>query len=166
MLMMTSEALMALETAIRQAFRDGAVAYMRQVGYCIGTSFGQSLKEEGVAAGSVMEILPAATKSTGWGRLILTGDEQHWRRFVARVEGCPSCMLDRQGMPPLCDLLVGVINGLADEILESPHLVTETKCGYKTDNVCEFLVEQTSEQSEEQKYWATFVNFPWLRGRR
>ena len=164
MLMLTAGAWRNLNSALRQAFGEGAATYMHEVGYCIGISFGQDLKRNSPTAGAIMEILPSVGKSIGWGRWKFSGDVKAWKRFNAKVEECPNCMREQNGTPP-CDLLVGVLNGLADEILEGPHVVTETRCGNKSDGACEFSVEATAEKTEEQKHWASFVMFPWLRKR-
>jgi predicted hydrocarbon binding protein len=166
MLMLTSGAWVTLNAALRQAFGEGAVTYMHEVGYCIGISFGEDLKGKDWTAKAVMEILPAIGRSIGWGEWRFSGDTRSWKKFTASVHECPSCVSEQPGTPPLCDLLVGVLNGTADEVFGSPHIVTETRCGYKIDGLCEFLIEETSEKSEEQKHWASFVMFPWLRRRK
>ena len=132
----------------------------------MGTSFGQDLKREDWTAKGIMEILPSVGRSIGWGRWGFSGDEERWKKFNAKVSECPNCVYEQPGTPPLCDLLVGVLNGLADEIFQSPHVVTEARCGYQKDGVCEFFIEETAEKSEEQKHWASFVMFPWLRRRK
>lgn len=163
MVMLTSGAWVSLNSTLRQAFGAGASTYMHQIGYAIGTSFGQELKAGGAKPEAIMDVLPSVGKTIGWGHWSYSGDTKNWKVFNARVEDCPSCVYEQSGTPPLCDLLVGVINGLQDEIFASPHVVTETRCGYKGDGVCEFSVEQTREKSEEQRHWASFVMFPWLR---
>jgi predicted hydrocarbon binding protein len=155
-----------LNSALRESFGEGAQTYMHQIGYSIGTSIAQESKEKDASPSDTLKALISSAMFAGWGKFTITGDTTEGVRFTVKVENCPSCFVEQPGSPPLCDMLVGMINGLADEVFQKPHLVTENRCGYKKDNLCEFSVLQTHDKSEEQKHWASYVIFPWHRPKR
>jgi predicted hydrocarbon binding protein len=155
-----------LNSALRQSFGDGATAYMHQIGYSIGISIAHESRERNTPPSESLKILVSSAMFAGWGKFTIMGDTAEGIRFSAKVENCPSCFDEQPGSPPLCDMLVGMLNGLVDEVFRKPHLVTEYRCGYKKDNVCEFSILQTHDKSEEQKHWASYVIFPWHRSKR
>jgi predicted hydrocarbon binding protein len=156
-----------LNSALRQSFGEGATAYMHQIGYSIGTSVVQESREmENTPPSELLRIIVSSAMFAGWGKFTLQGDVEEEGRLHAKIENCSSCYYEQPGTPPLCDMLVGMLNGLADELIHKPHLVNEEKCGYKKDNACEFSIVQTHDKSEEQKHWASYVIFPWHRPKR
>ncbi len=158
---------LTLNSALRQSFGDGARVYMHQIGYAIGASVAQEFRANSSPPHSVlMKILPGSVMSAGWGKLAMTEDPKETISLTFKLENCASCSYDQHVTPPLCDILVRMLNGVVDEVFKKPHLVNEFRCGYKTDQVCEFSVVKTYAMPEEQKHWASYVIFPWHRSNR
>lgn len=162
-LVLSTEAWVTLGSSLRKAFGAGSPTYMRQVGYSIGVSLGHNIIGKPLSPSETYRAVPFLARVSGWGKVTYFGDTTNWTRYTARFENCPSCAEEQAGTPPVCDLLTGVVNGVSDEIFQRPHKVTEARCGYKKDSVCEFLVEATMEPTDEQKHWGTYVLFPWLK---
>jgi len=165
-MVLATEAWVTLGSVLRKAFGEGAPTYMRQVGYSLGVSLGHNIIGRALSPSDTNRAILLVARAAGWGKVTYSGDTEKWTRYTTRFEHCPSCAEDQTGTPPVCDLLAGVVNGIADEVFMKPHRVTETICGYKKDGVCEFLVEEIAEPTDEQKHWASYVLFPWLRRRR
>jgi predicted hydrocarbon binding protein len=60
------------------------------------------------------------------------------------VKECFFCLHARESEGPVCHVLVGLINGIADEVIGSAHRVVEGKCIAKGDAVCEVTLERLS----------------------
>jgi predicted hydrocarbon binding protein len=165
-MVLATEAWVSLGSVLRKAFGEGAPTYMRQVGYSLGVSLGHNIIGKTLSPSETNTAILLVARAGGWGKVTFSGDTERWTRYTARFENCPSCAEEQPGKPPVCDLLTGVVNGMEDEIFSKPHRVTETVCGYKKDGACEFLVEEIPEPTDEQKHWASYVLFPWLKSER
>ncbi len=58
------------------------------------------------------------------------------------VKGCFFCLHARESTEPVCHILVGLVGGMADEIIGTTHRVMEEKCIAKGDPACEILIER------------------------
>ena len=81
-------------------------------------------------------------RESGWGGFSLNSGDLNAGQAGITVKDCFFCLHARESTEPVCHVLVGLVGGMADEILDVSHRVTEQKCIAKGDGVCEILVER------------------------
>jgi predicted hydrocarbon binding protein len=86
--------------------------------------------------------LQALARESGWGQLALNSGDLYGGQAGIFVKECFFCLHARESTEAVCHVLVGLVGGIADEILGATHRVVEQKCIAKGDAVCEIFVER------------------------
>ena len=145
-----------------ETFKEGAIPFMFQIGYAVGSSFMEEMKKLDPNPEVILTKLPEVAAASGWGRFTITGDVKLGRDVTFSVSRCPFCHRIEHAETPICDFLVGVLNGLSDNLFQRPHEAKETKCIPMKSEVCEVTITEVTEKTAEQRHWGSYVLFPWL----
>jgi len=130
-----------IERELESTFITGAAVILQRVGYSYGRAVGRAAKRQELDPERAFEVMQELAKESGWGALSLnSGDLNAEARITMR--DCFFCLHARESTEPVCHVLVGLIGGMADEILNVSHRVAEEKCIAKGDKLCEILIER------------------------
>ena len=131
-----------IEKELETTFITGAAVILQRVGYSYGRAAGRAAKKEGVAPEGAFETMQALARESGWGGFTLNSGDLKSGTAGITVRDCFFCLHARESTEPVCHVLVGLVGGMADEILDVSHRVTEQKCIAKGDAVCEIMLER------------------------
>ncbi|MDA4123933.1 MAG: hypothetical protein OK438_00590 [Thaumarchaeota archaeon] len=131
-----------IEKELASTFMTGSAVILQRMGYSNGRYLGRLAKTREVAPQGAYEALQGFARELGYGEMRLVGGDLYGGQARILVKNCFFCLHIRDSTDPVCNLLGGVIGGVADEIIGSTHRVVEEKCVAKGDNICEFLVER------------------------
>lgn len=157
-----TETWVTLRRQLVETFKEGAIPFMFQIGYAVGSSFMEEMKKLDPNPEVILTKLPEVAAASGWGRFTITGDMKLGRDVTFSVSRCPFCHRIESAEAPICDFLVGVLNGLSDNLFQRPHEAKETKCIPMKSEVCEVTITEVTEKTAEQRHWGSYVLFPWL----
>jgi len=130
-----------IEKELESTFMTGGQVILQRVGYSYGRAMGRAAKRAEVTPEQTMDTMQTLARESGWGLLSLNGGDLLGGEARITVKDCFFCLHARESNDPVCFTLVGLVNGIADEIIGVSHRVTETKCISKGDAVCEILIE-------------------------
>ncbi len=125
-----AKAFRTIEEGLYRSFSTGAAVMLRQMGY----SYGKALagRQRSLESGSNIAIvadLQAVALAAGWGRVSLPGDPLSDNNLKIIVEDCVFCTHYRQDVgEPRCHFLVGLIQGVAEELFMNQFIASETRC--------------------------------------
>lgn len=129
-----------MEKELQTTFITGAAVILQRLGYSYGGAMGRAAKSE-VPPEHAFDVIQSFARESGWGTLALnSGDLFHGEARIT-IKDCFFCLHNRDSTEPVCHVLVGLVGGMADEILGVSHRVSEEKCIAKGDAVCEILIE-------------------------
>lgn len=131
-----------LEKELRGTFISGAEVILQRMGYSYGRYLGRYAKSKEKNAMQTFEALQGFARESGWGEMHLNSGDLSAGQAKIVVKGCFFCLHIRDSNEPVCNMLVGLVGGVADEIVGKTHRVLEEKCIAKGDAVCEILVER------------------------
>jgi len=131
-----------IENELASTFITGAAVILQRVGYAYGRAMGRAARTSEVAPEQAFDALQTLARESGWGQLSLNSGDLYGGQAGIVVRGCFFCLHARESTEPVCHVLVGLIGGIADEIIGGTHRVTEAKCVAKGDAVCEVMVER------------------------
>jgi len=131
-----------IEKELESTFMTGGQVILQRVGYSYGRAMGRAAKRAEVTAEQTMDTMQTMARESGWGLLSLNSGDLFSGEARIIVKGCFFCLHARESTEPVCFTLVGLVNGVADEIIGVSHRATETKCIAKGDAVCEILIER------------------------
>ena len=131
-----------IEKELRGTFISGAAVILQRMGYSYGTYLGRHAKSLGQTPEQTFESLQNFAKESGWGDMILSGGDLLSGQARIVVKGCFFCVHIRDSTEPVCNMLVGLVGGVADEMIGQTHRVQEERCIAKGDAVCEISVER------------------------
>lgn len=131
-----------IERELESTFITGAAVILQRVGYSYGRAVGRAAKQQLPEPERAFEAMQLLARESGWGGLSLNSGDLNSGEARITVRDCFFCLHARESTEPVCHVLVGLVGGMADEILGVSHRVTEEKCIAKGDNVCEILIEQ------------------------
>ncbi len=157
-----TETWLTLRRELVKTFKEGAIPFMFQIGYVVGSSFMEEMKKTDSNPEVILTKLPDVAAASGWGRFAIAGDVKLGRDVMFSVSRCPFCHRIEHTEVPVCDFLVGVFNGLSDNLFQRPHEAKETKCAAMKSEVCEVAITEVTEKSAQQSHWGSYVLFPWL----
>jgi two-component system, NtrC family, response regulator HydG len=132
----------SIEKELTTTFITGAAVILQRVGYAYGRSMGRAARNQNVPPESTFEVLQTLARESGWGQLTLNSGDLYGGQAGITVRECFFCLHAHNSEEPVCHVLVGLVGGVADEIIGSTHRVIEQKCIGKGDAVCEILVER------------------------
>ena len=132
----------SLEKELASTFTSGAAVILQRMGYSYGRYLGRLSKAKGQTPDQAFEVMQSFSTESGWGQMRLNGGDLNKGDARIVVKGCFFCANRAEGTEPVCNMLAGVVGGLADEILGVTHRVVELKCLAKGDSVCEITVER------------------------
>jgi len=130
-----------IEKELETTFVTGAAVILQRVGYSYGRAAGRAAKQEGLDPERAFETMQSLARESGWGGFSLNSGDLNSGTAGITVKDCFFCLHARESTEPVCHVLVGLVGGMADEILNVSHRVTEQKCIAKGDSVCEILIE-------------------------
>ena len=133
-----------IENELASTFITGAAVILQRVGYSYGRAMGRAAKQGEVGPEQAFEAMQSLGKESGWGTLSLSSGDLYGGQARIAVRDCFFCLHARESTEPVCHVLVGLIGGMADEIIGPQHRVTEEKCIAKGDAVCEIIIERVS----------------------
>ena len=131
-----------IEKELETTFITGAAVILQRVGYSYGRSVGRAAKKEGLDPEKAFEAMQSLARESGWGGFSLNSGDLNSGTAGITVKDCFFCLHARESTEPVCHVLVGLVGGMADEILDVSHRVSEQKCIAKGDSVCEILIER------------------------
>lgn len=131
-----------IERELQSTFITGAAVILQRVGYSYGRAVGRAAKKQLPEPERAFEAMQELARESGWGGFNLNSGDLNSGEARITVKDCFFCLHARDSTEPVCHVLVGLVGGMADEILDVSHRVTEEKCIAKGDNVCEILIEQ------------------------
>jgi predicted hydrocarbon binding protein len=133
-----------MERELQSTFITGAAVILQRLGYSYGRAVGGAAKKQGIAPEMAFDAMQTLARESGWGGFTLNSGDLYRGEAGITVKECFFCLHARESTEPVCFVLVGLVGGMADEILGVSHRVTEGKCIAKGDSVCEILVERLS----------------------
>jgi len=131
-----------IEKELATTFITGAAVILQRVGYSYGRAMGHAAKRAETPPEQAFEAMQALGKESGWGTLSLNSGDLYGGQARITVRDCFFCLHAREATEPVCHVLVGLIGGMADEIIGPQHRVVEEKCIAKGDAVCEIVIEK------------------------
>ena len=131
-----------IERELQSTFITGAAVILQRVGYSYGRSVGRAAKGQEIAPEQTFEVIQSLARESGWGGLSLNSGDLSRGEARISVRDCFFCLHSGEATEPVCHVLVGLIGGMADEIVGVSHRVLEEKCIAKGDAVCEILIER------------------------
>jgi two-component system response regulator HydG len=131
-----------IERELASTFVTGAAVILQRVGYAYGRAMGRAAKSNMTQPEEAFGALQTLAKESGWGQLTLNSGDLYGGQAGIVVKDCFFCLHAREATEPVCHVLVGLVGGIADEIIGGTHRVVEQKCIAKGDAVCEILIEQ------------------------
>ena len=131
-----------IEKELETTFITGAAVILQRVGYSYGRAAGRTAKRGGEVPQRAFETMQTIARESGWGGFSLNSGDLNSGTAGITVKDCFFCLHARESTEPVCHVLVGLVGGMADEILDVSHRVTEQKCIAKGDAVCEILIER------------------------
>lgn len=134
-----------IERELESTFITGAAVILQRVGYSYGRAMGRAAKKQEIAPEMAFDAMQSLARESGWGGFTLNSGDLNRGEARITVRDCFFCLHAKESAEPVCFVLVGLVAGMADEILGVSHRVTEEKCIAKGDNICEILIERLSQ---------------------
>lgn len=131
-----------IEKELETTFITGAAVILQRVGYSYGRAVGRAAKRQELEPEHAFDVMQNLARESGWGAFSLNSGDLNAGEAKITVKDCFFCLHARESPEPVCHVLVGLIGGMADEILNVSHRVVEDKCISKGDAVCEILIER------------------------
>jgi predicted hydrocarbon binding protein len=131
-----------MERELQSTFITGAAVILQRLGYSYGRAVGRAAKKQDLAPERVFEAMQTLARESGWGGFTLNSGDLFRGEARITVKECFFCLHARESAEPVCYVLAGLVAGMADEIVNVSHRVTEGKCIAKGDSVCEILIER------------------------
>jgi predicted hydrocarbon binding protein len=131
-----------IEKELESTFITGAAVILQRVGYSYGRAMGRGVKRQNVAPESTFDVMQSLARESGWGMFSLNSGDLYGGQARITVKDCFFCLHAREATEPMCHILVGLVGGIADEVIGATHRVSEEKCIAKGDAVCEVLIER------------------------
>ena len=131
-----------IEHELASTFITGAAVILQRVGYAYGRAMGRAARTGDTPPDEAFSALQSLARESGWGQLSLNSGDLYGGQARIVVRGCFFCLHAREATEPICHVLVGLIGGIADEIIGATHRVSEEKCVAKGDTLCEILIER------------------------
>jgi two-component system response regulator HydG len=131
-----------IEKELASTFVTGAAVILQRVGYAYGRAMGRAVKSNQTQPEDAFSAMQMLARESGWGQLTLNSGDLYGGQAGLIVKGCFFCLHAREATEPVCHVLVGLVGGMADEIIGGTHRVVEDKCIAKGDAVCEIVIEQ------------------------
>ncbi len=132
----------SLEKELSTTFISGAAVILQRMGYSYGRNLGRIAKSLEKTPEQTFDSLRDFAGESGWGKLVLNGGDLFGGQARILLRDCIFCLHIKDASEPVCHMLVGVIGGVADEMIGATHRVTEERCVGKGDQVCEIVVER------------------------
>ena len=131
-----------IEKELETTFITGAAVILQRVGYSYGRAVGRAAKRQGLNPEQAFDAMQSLARESGWGGFSLNSGDLNSGEARITVKDCFFCLHARESTEPVCHVLAGLVGGMADEILDVSHRVSEEKCIAKGDAVCEILIER------------------------
>ena len=131
-----------IEKELATTFITGAAVILQRVGYSYGRAMGRAAMNSETPPDEAFQAMENLARESGWGALSLNSGDLSAGQARIVVRECFFCLHAREATEPVCHVLVGLVGGLADEIIGPGHRVIEEKCIAKGDAVCEVMIER------------------------
>jgi predicted hydrocarbon binding protein len=131
----------SLEKELTSTFGSGAAVILQRMGYSYGRYLGTVAKAQGTTE-EALESLRRFSRVSGWGELLLNGGDLSGGQARLLMRNCIFCLHIEGANEPVCYMLSGLIQGVAEEVIGGTHRVFEEKCVAKGDAFCEVSVER------------------------
>jgi predicted hydrocarbon binding protein len=131
-----------IERELETTFITGAAVILQRVGYSYGRAAGRAAKRQELEPDRAFELMQELARESGWGAWNINSGDLNSGEARITVRDCFFCLHARESTEPVCHVLVGLVGGMADEILNVSHRVAEEKCIAKGDKQCEILIER------------------------
>ena len=131
-------------TAIRKGlfklFGSGAGLILLDIARSVGCEFASEEKKAGMPLQKFLDGLATRTYYAGWGSTVMTENDDG--SIHIKIKDCAFCN-DAEVNPNAggCFLL-GVVQGMFDQLMESPHAVKEEKCKTRGDAICHIVIQR------------------------
>jgi predicted hydrocarbon binding protein len=132
----------SLQKELASTFISGANVILQRMGYSYGRYLGNVAKARQVTAQEALESLQRFSKESGWGELVLNGGDLFSGQARLLMRNCIFCLHIEGAQEPVCNMLSGLIQGVAEEIIGADYRVIEEKCVAKGDAFCEVAIER------------------------
>jgi predicted hydrocarbon binding protein len=133
-----------MEKELATTFITGAAVIFQRMGYSYGRAVARDMKVAMQAEPSaVFDVVGKVARESGWGRISLNSGDLAGGQAKIVVKDCYFCLHVRDATEPVCHILVGLVTGMADEVLQANHRAVEERCIAKGDAVCEVTIERT-----------------------
>ncbi len=131
-----------IENELQSTFITGAAVILQRLGYSYGRAMGRAAKRQEIDPEHTFEVMQTLAKESGWGGLNLSSGDIYGGEARITVRDCFFCLHAKESTEPVCHVLVGLVGGMADEVIGVSHRVTEETCIAKGDALCEILIER------------------------
>jgi predicted hydrocarbon binding protein len=131
-----------IERELQSTFITGAAVILQRVGYSYGRAMGRAATKQEISPEQTFEAIQTLARESGWGGFTLNSGDLSRGEARITVRDCFFCLHARESTEPVCHVLVGLVGGMADEIVGVSHRVTEGRCIAKGDAVCEISIER------------------------
>jgi len=132
----------SLEKELTSTFGSGASVILQRMGYSYGRYLGNAAKAQGTSEEGVLESLQRFSRESGWGELVLNGGGFSSGQTRLLMRNCVFCLHIEGAQDPVCYMLSGLIQGVAEEIIGGDYRILEEKCVAKGDAFCEVSIER------------------------
>jgi predicted hydrocarbon binding protein len=131
-----------IEKELASTFITGAAVILQRLGYSYGRAMGRAAKVQQIAPGEAFGVIQTLAREAGMGLFALNSGDLFGGQAIITVKECFFCLHARESTEPVCHVLVGLVGGMADEIIGGNHRVVENKCIARGDAVCAITIER------------------------
>lgn len=131
-------------TAIRKGlfkhFGSGAGLILLNMARSVGCELASEEKKAGMPLQKFLDVLATRTYYAGWGSAVMTENDDG--SIHIKIKDCAFC--DKAEVDPNATgcFVLGVVQGMIDQLIESPHVVREEKCQTRGDRLCHIVIQR------------------------
>jgi predicted hydrocarbon binding protein len=131
-----------IEKELASTFITGAAVILQRLGYSYGRAMGRAARVQQIAPERAFEVIQELSREAGLGLFTLNSGDLSGGQAMITVKDCFFCLHARESTESVCHVLVGLVGGMADEIIGGNHRVIEDKCIAKGDAACSVVIER------------------------
>jgi predicted hydrocarbon binding protein len=154
-LLFTAHAWGILEDALESKLLKAADPLLFEMGSVYGKALALDYGSVTSEPEHLREYFEYLGTAAGWGRMTVSGDTISGSKVRVKVENCVFCKSRNQSVSRIrsCQLLMGVVKGIADTVFDSKHSVVEPKCITKGDEYCEIVIVAENHLERNTSEW-------------
>ncbi|MBI4258579.1 MAG: hypothetical protein HY619_06455 [Thaumarchaeota archaeon] len=140
---LSANAFRIIQEGLYEAYSTGGPAILHQM----GRSYGRALARNKIAGETEVKFvtdLQMLGSAAGWGRIELTGSITSDKDSKLVFRNCVFCAASPSSNKPECYFLVGMVQGVSDEVFPNRFKAFEENCMRKGDKNCEIILHRTA----------------------